>query len=362
LLNKKSSEEKMKKVLKCMGMMALVALAFTSCKKNETPKQTFRFNAPEFSYESLDEERMYIINQNGQMNGYFEQGDVCMLFNINETTPTKSHAALYGATEPGTSEVPFVNIGYGEIGEDMLDGYYAYYPGGVGHMITFLADGENKCKFYVAPEQKYRPGMVAKDALYSAAKGVDDTHLMHGETHFNFLPICGVLALKPYENVATPRSIKKIEVVDNSFCLSGLVELIIPEVDPAEMTYLLQNFNLNNPSYVTRLEAYKNRVGYNVTGETIYNMLTGEYDTYVKGKRMTLKVKDGEQAAVQMGKAKANTPVFYIVLRPLACLYGFQIIFTFDDDTTAVKTFNGNPNQYIKPGIVSSLSVDLAGL
>ena len=46
----------MKKVLKCMGMMALVALAFTSCKKNETPKQTFHFNAPEFSYESLDEE------------------------------------------------------------------------------------------------------------------------------------------------------------------------------------------------------------------------------------------------------------------------------------------------------------------
>jgi len=342
-----------------MGMMALVALAFTSCKKNETPKQTFHFNAPEFSFESLDEERMYIDDL---WQGHFEQGDVCMLFNISEETPTRSHAALYGATESGSVEVPFVNIGYGEVGEDMLDGYYAFYPGGVGHMITYLYDGENKCKFYVAPEQKYRPNMVPKDALYNAAKGVGDVNLMYGNTHFNFEPICGILALKPYENVATPRSIKKIEIVDNSFCLSGLVELIIPEVDPAEMTYLLQNFNLNNPSYVTRLEAYKNRVGYNVTGETVYNMLTGEYDTYVKGKRMTLKVKDGEQAAVQMGKAKANTPVFYIVLRPLACLYGFQIIFTFDDDTTAVKTFNGNPTQYIKPGIVSSLSVNLAGL
>jgi hypothetical protein len=348
----------MKKVLKCMGMMALVALVFTSCKKNETTHHSFRFNAPEFTSRSFDEERLYIDNQ---FKGHFEQGDVCMLFNINEETPTKSHAALYGATEAGVTNVPFVNIGYGEVGEDMMDGYYAFYPGGVGHMITYLYDGENKCKFYVAPEQKYRPNLVPKDAMYNAAKGVDDTHLMYGDTHFNFEPICGVLALMPYENVATPRSIKKIEVVDNGFNLSGLVELIIPEVDPVEMNTLFRNFNPNNSSYMAQLEAYKNKVGYNVTGETIYNMLTGENDTYVKGNRMTLKVQDEDQAAVQMGKTRNTTPVFHIVLRPLACMYGFQLIFTFDDDTTATRTYTANPDRKIVPGEVAYMGVNLEG-
>jgi hypothetical protein len=356
LLNQKSSKEKMKKVLKCMGMMALVALAFTSCKKNETPKQTFVFNAPEFSYESMDEERLYIDVQG---NGHFEQGDVCMLFNISEATPTKSHAALYGATESGVTGVPFVNIGYGEVGEDMLDGYYAYYPGGVGHMITYLADGQNTCEFYVAPEQDYRPNMVPKDALYNAAKGFGDDNLMYGQTHFNFKPICGVLALKPYENVETPRTIKKIEIVDNVFGLSGLVNLIIPEVDPDELTALFNQFDMTNPAYVQRLNEYKARVGYNVRGGLVYNMLTGEYDNYVYGKRMTLNIPgDG----VQMGTTKDNTPIFNIVLRPLALSQGCQIIFTFDNGDTAVKTYTANPLRIIKPGVVLGQGVNMQGL
>jgi len=338
-----------------MGMMALVALAFTSCKKNETQKQTFHFNAPTLSYESLDEERLYI---DAQSQGHFELGDVCMLFNIDETTPTKSHAALYGATTDGSTEVPFVNIGYGEIGEDMLDDYYAYYPGGVGHMITFLADGENKCKFYVAPEQKYRPNMVPKDALYSAAKGVGDNTLMHGDVHFNFKPICGVLALRPYD--AAQRTIKKIEIVDHGFNLSGLVELIIPEVDPVELTALFQQYDMTNPSYVQRLEQYKAKVGYHVTGEDVFNMLNHETDHYVMGNRMTLNFSDDYANGVQLPATKGES--FYIVLRPLALLRGFDVIFTFDDNSTATKTYAANPNRFIKPGIVSEQGVNLTGI
>jgi hypothetical protein len=339
----------MKKVLKCMGMMALVALAFTSCKKNETKSITVYANAPQFKVESVDEERLYIDNDGY---GYFEQGDVCMLFNISESTPTKSHAALYGATTPGVTNVPFVNIGYGEVGEDMLDGYYAYYPGGVGHMITFLSEGENKCKFYVAPEQEYRPNLVPKDALYNASKGVNDVHLMHGDVHFEFYPICGVLALKPYE--AAKRTVTKIEIVDNVFRLSGLVELIIPEVDPIEMQALFDNYDLTNPSYVAQLEAYKNKVGYNVTGEDVYNMLTGETDHYVMGKRMTLNIPGG----VQLGDSKDNTPVFNIVLRPLAMSQGSHIIFTFDNGDTKDVDLS-NVSRLIKPGFVLKQNLNM---
>jgi hypothetical protein len=345
----------MKKVLKCMGMMALVALAFTSCKKNETKGITVYANAPQFKVESFDEERLYIDN-NGY--GYFEQGDVCMLFNISESTPTKSHAALYGATTPGVTNVPFVNIGYGEVGEDMLDGYYAYYPGGVGHMITFLSEGENKCKFYVAPEQEYRPNLVPKDALYNASKGANDNVLMHGNVHFEFYPICGVLALRPYD--AAQRTIKKIEIVDNGFNLSGLVELIIPEVDPVELTALFQQYDMTNPTYVQRLEQYKAKVGYHVTGEDVYNMLTGETDHYVMGNRMTLKFSGDYENGVQLKPAKDES--FYIVLRPMALLRGFQVIFTFDDNTTATKTYAASPTRFIKPGIVSEQGVNLTGI
>lgn len=338
-----------------MGMMALVALAFTSCKKNQTTERTFSATAPRYTVESVDEERLYI---DAQEKGHFEFGDVCMLFNICEATPTKSHAALYGATEAGVTGVPFVNIGYGEVGEDILDGYYAFYPGGVGHMITFLSDGENKCKFYVAPEQEYRGDMVPKEALYSASKGevLGNPQLMNGDVHFEFYGINGVLALKPYE--AAQRTVKKIEIVDNAFCLSGLVELIIPEVDPVEMQALFDNYDMSNPTYVQRLNEYKTRVGYNVTGGTVYNMLTGNYDTYVKGNRMTLNFPEGHYFQLAGNLADAQAHPIYIVLRPLAMSQGCHIIFTFDNGD--VKDVDlSNVSRLIRPGRILKQNLNM---
>jgi hypothetical protein len=332
-----------------MGMMALVALAFTSCKKNQETKQTFFATGAQLSYEYA-EDRAYVDEQSMF---HFEQGDVCMLFNIDETTPTKSHAALYGATEGGT-RVPFVNIGYGEIGEDMLDDYYAFYPGGVGHMITYLSEGQNKCKFYVAPEQEYRTDMLPKDAMYAAAKGENDSHLMHGETDFVFQPICGVLRLLPHEDNPGTRKVTKIEVVDNVFMLSGLVELIIPEVNANEILSLFNNYDPSNSSYMTQLEAWKTRTGYHVTDETIEDMLTGETHHYVMGHKMTLNIPGG----VQLGTSKNSTPAFNIVLRPLAMSQGSHIIFTFDNGD--VKDCDlSHVSRLIKPNVVLTQGLDL---
>jgi hypothetical protein len=340
----------MKKVLKCMGMVALVALAFTSCKKNEETKSSFYASGAEFRFENVNEDRGY-CDSNKKF--HFEQGDVCMVFNIDETTPTKSHAALYGAVEEGVTDVHFVNIGYGEVAEDMLDGYYAFYPGGPGHTITYLANGENKCKFYVDPVQEYRDNMVPANCLYAAAKASDGTHMM-GDTYFKFTPINGVLKLYPYE--AAERTVTQIEIVDNAWMLSGLVELIIPEVDPVEMMSLFNNFNLDNPSYVARLEAYKNRVGYNVTGESVYDPVTGETTEYVKGNTITLNVPDGVKLANNYNAAKEHP--FNIVLRPLACCRGFHIIFHFDDGS--IKDVDLSDNTYsIKPNTVSVFPLPL---
>ena len=339
----------MKKVLKCMGMMALVALAFTSCKKNqEEPKSMFYASTGEVKVESLDEDRAYV---DGNSKFHFEQGDVCMVFNIDETTPTNSHAALYGAVGEGVTNVPFYNIGYGEVAEDMLDGYYAFYPGGPGHTITYLANGENKCKFYVAPEQEYRDGMVAKNAWYAAADNYVGTHMME-DAHFFFKPIMGVLALKPYE--AEPRKVTSIEIVDNAWMLSGLVELIIPEVDPTEMQALFNQFNPNNAAYMQRLNDYKVRVGYNVTDETITDPVTEITTHYVKGNSMLLTMPE----PVQLGTTADDTPVFNIVLRPLACCFGFHAIFTFEDGSVTDVDYS-DWTRPIKPNTVSTKKVNL---
>ena len=342
----------MKKVLKCMGMMALVALAFTACKKNNDTKRSFYASGESLRIENLSEDRAYVDTDS---KFHFQQGDVCMVFNIDETTPTKSHAALYGAVEDGVTNVHFLNIDYGEVAEDMLDGYYAFYPGGPGRTVTYLYQGENKCKFYVAPEQEYREGMVPSNALYAAAKASDGSHLM-GDTYFLFKPINGVLQLKLKDG--NKRTITKVEIVDDGFNLRGLVELIIPEVDPAEMQALFDQYDLSNPAYVNRLNEYKARVGYNVTDEIIHNPVDNTDTHYVKGNRMTLNIPGG----VQLADNYNDTPALNIVLRPLALSQGFHIIVTFDDNTTADWNLSNYTDLMIKPGTVHVVPGNMTNL
>lgn len=294
----------MKKVMKCLGMVVLVALAFTSCKKNEE-KAVIKVASQEFV--CVDEDRIYINDATSHPN--FEIGDMCMLYNINVENPAESEACLYEAIEEG-DYVLFQPSGYGEIAEDMHDAYYAFYPGGPGHTTTELYGLENKCKFHVEPTQVYRPNRVSLGDLYMAAKETTG-HL--SQTDFNFKNIMGILRLKPYE--AAQRTVTRIQIVDNTYHLSGWVELIIPEIDGTELQSLFNAYDPTNEAYVNRLNEWKNRTGYNVTDA---------------GMSITLEVPEG----VQLGTSKETTPEFNIVLRPLAMSQGCHIIFTFADGTT----------------------------
>lgn len=335
-----------------MGMMALVALAFTSCKKNEETKRSFIASGQEMRVESLNEDRAYV---DGNKKFHFEQGDVCMVFNIDETTPTNSHAALYGAVEEGVTDVHFYNINYGEVAEDMLDGYYAFYPGGPGHTITYLANGENRCKFYVAPEQDYRGNRVPRGHLYAASKASDGSHLM-GDTYFMFHPICGILNVLPYESNPT-RAITKIEVVDNAWELSGLVELIIPEVNPSELQALFNSY-APTTEWMQRAEAIKTRIGYNVTDEIILDPVFETTTHYVKGNRMTLNFPEGPAQIGTSREDALNNHPFNIVLRPLALCHGFHLILTFDNGDVMDLDYS-TMNRPIKPNTISNFYIDL---
>lgn len=323
----------MKKVLKCLGMMALVAVAFTSCKK-ENEETSISISSE--SMITVDEDRAYLSEATGKT--HFEIGDRVMVFNISEETPTMSNCAVYEAVEEG-SHVRFVNSGYGDAAQDALDGgYYAYYPfvEPFENIISELPDGENKAKFHVQPVQTYREDKVSLNDLYMAGYS-DASNLSAAIAEFPMQNIMGVLRLMPYE--AARRTVTSIEIVDTHFHLSGWVELIIPEVNATELKNLFNSYS-ESTDWMNAANVIKNRLGYNVTDA---------------GYSITLNVPGG----VQLGDTKASTPKFNIVLRPLALSQGFHIIFTFDDGSVKDVDLSGYTDICIKPNVRRNQGLNL---
>ena len=299
----------MKNTMKYMCMIALVALVVTSCNKTkeEQPRRsTFQATTGYVEFEDLDLNKVYISSD---YKIYFEEGDVVMLFNLSKEHPSQSHCATYEAVEEGDT-VTFQNCNWGQVAEDPLDaGYFAYYSGNFisgdsieHYVITELSEGENKCKFFLSPTQTYREDMVSRNALPLVAS-VDSVQL--SDANFTFKSPCGILSLKPYE--ANPRSVTQIEIVDDSLNISGWVELIVDEFNYKEME---RAFNIGDSSW----EAWKTKVGYQLTGPNM-------------GNSVTLNI----NSPVQLGSSSASTSVFNIVLPPLALSFGGHIIFTFSD-------------------------------
>ena len=317
-------------------MIALVALAFTSCKKQEQKSNVMIVTQ---QLVDMDENRAYIASNNKIT---FEEGDVVMIFNIDNEVPTHSHCAQYEAIQEG-NYVTMQNCGTGEVAEDILDAYYAFYPGGAHNIHTEMAGGENKSMFYVAPTQEYRPNRVPLEAMYMAAK-VDNVAHLHEtenpETAFYFRNICGIYDMMMFDPNG-PTVVKEIKITDNSFDLSGWVELIIPEVDPVEMQSLFNNYDPNNTAYMQSLAQYLNRVGYNVTEQ---------------GNTLTLTM---PEEGVQIGTTQATCTHFYMVLRPLALTNGYTIDIEFADGST--KTIDlSDRNHQVAPNVIKHYGFNLA--
>lgn len=329
----------MKRVIRCFCMIALVALAFTSCKKQEQ-KSNVMIVTQQLVDENVDENRAYFDPTSLKI--MFEEGDVVMIFNIDNEVPTHSHCAQYEAIQEG-NYVTMQNCGTGEVAEDILDAYYAFYPGGRDNIRTEMAGGENKSMFYVAPTQEYRPDRVPLEAMYMAAK-VDNVAHLHEtenpETAFYFRNICGVYDMMLFDPNG-PTVVKEITITDNNFDLSGWVELIIPEVDPVEMQSLFNNYDPDNTAYMQTLAQYLNRVGYNVTE---------------KGNTLTLTM---PEEGVQIGTTQATATHFYMVLRPLALTNGYTIDIKFADGST--KTIDrSDRNHQVAPNVVKHYGYNLA--
>ena len=302
----------MNKLMKCICMMVLVALSFTSCNKTEEKhNSTFRAIIKDAAFEVVGEDKAYVDSANIIQ---FEQGDVCMVFNLDEDHPANSHCATYEALESGNF-VGFQNCGLGEVAEEKLDYFMAFYPGGSDRLQSQLSGDYNKAKFIISNRQYYREDKVSRGDLFMVAT-VDDANLSQG--CFVFKSMMGVLQLQPYE--FEPRIVTSIEVIDNAFNLNGEVTVNIS--------------------------------GLGSKSSTIFDAMDGSKDG---GNTMTLNMPDG---GVQLGASKATTPKFNIVLRPVALYAGFHIIFTFDDGNVKdVEISSGVIT--IKPNTVTNVGLNL---
>jgi len=330
----------MKRFVKGFCLMGVAALLATSCTKNEeTDAKVYRAmidpQETTFVTEAADAEfgeRIYI---DATYRVYFEADDLIMVFNIDEENATNSEAALYKVTASG-NECDLEPYQAGEEVGDMMSAKYAFYPGN-NVMLNELSNG-NRGIFKLDPIQYYREEggvpVIAKEALYMAAKQDNAENDV-----FAFRNICGVLVMNFYSPAG--KTVKNITVTDNSMNLCGDVTMIVPEVDPVQMTTLFRNYDPTDPTYVAELAAYKQTLGYAVDANV--NTLT----------------LDCEDDNLTLGTTAAEANTFYFVLRPLALMNGFDMTITFSDNTT--KTISSTRNNMIKPNtlrVFPALSVD----
>lgn len=332
----------MKKIARTFYMIAVVALAFTSCKKKNDDAQSFKFNGATEQFVSTNEEgleeRVYLDGANKVQ---FEVGDRMMLFNITDETGSTSGAARYVVADGMV-----LSREIGEISGTTGGNYYAFYPG--ENVASTNLTNQNRAVFRLDATQYDRrdaegkpmipftgSATEQKNALYMAAK--DLTHTTLTDAYFDFKNICGVLSLKFYS--PSGKTVKSIAITDKTFNLVGDVTLKIHEVDPVYMTTLFRNYN-DSPAYMTELNAYKSRLGYQISGDV--------------RKTVVLDCSQVAGGGVQLGQTKAEATRFFIVLRPLALLNGCDIVVTFDDDDT--YEIHSTRDNRISPNIIRNIS------
>ena len=307
----------MKKLLRGICLMGVVALLATSCNKKETGMvyRAYSYD-PTFEVEAgyFDEGGRAYIDDTYRVK--FEAGDQVMLYNVDSENPANSEFGMY-EVEADSYQPNLVGTG---ISDEMKTAKYAYYPGENVIVDATLLGNENRSTFKLLTTQDYVPGRIAAGALSMAAKidNEDETG-----NNFAFRNICGVLVMKFY--TTTGKTIESITVTDNTHNLTGDVTLKVDEVDPGRMMELFRNYGPGNQAAVAE---YMEQVGYEVANAG--NVLTLDCGT-----------------GATLGTTAAEATTFYFVLRPLALMNGFDMVINFTDGTT--KTVTTTRDNKIKP-------------
>ena len=328
----------MKKILKGVCMIAVIALAFTSCKKtDEKTGMRFTGSTQTMVEESLDENRNYNAPNSDTR---FEEGDQVMFYNLNVDDASYTNYGIYTADSEGKI-VDFTYSSGTIINHNPTEtALFAFYPAEIVNNARL--SHENEAMFEITDYQVYREKngnpIASKGSLCMASKDVVAAGV--DENHFLFDNIMGMLRLN-----LTSTSGKKIQSIvyeDNTFNVTGRVHLKIDKVDPTVLTSLLNNYGQEGNDVA--LANYIQESGYYVDAT----------QAGLKGKTITL---DCGEEGVQLQANKVKS--FYITLRPLAMYNGFKLTFNFVGGETIEYTYDGTASGtslMIRPNVIKKLT------
>lgn len=328
----------MKKITKTLCMMAVVALAFSACKKQTPSSDQMVFNHSMEQMVTVNDENEFEKVYYDPSNVIaFELGDQLMLFDIREGGEGSANSLYELVTADNQTYLTVVST-YSKLPETTTGAYYAFYPGG---NVVGTNMAENRATFRLDSDQTYRPAdpakpgctMLPRGALYIAAKAESKTL---ATAMFNCRNICGVLKLNFWS--PSGKKVSSIQVTDNAFNIVGDVNLKIDEVDPDYMSSLFSRYS-EDATYQAELKQYLDDLGYNATGT----------------KTVTLNCAEG----VALGNTKAAATPFYIVMRPLALLKGCTIRVNFVGG--GYKEFKSTKNNVIKPNTIRNMATYSVG-
>jgi hypothetical protein len=345
----------MKRFVKGICLMGMVALLATSCNKNKETSMVYKCTMDPTETHFDQEAGMWDNEENGRVyidatyQVTFEADDEVMLFNIDEATPANSECAMYkvinaGTTGAGAGSIANLEAVSETISEDIIDAKYAFYPGANVNTASLTTD--NRSVFTLATEQTYRENdgtpIIPAGALYMAAKIDKAGEGQIQNDNFAFRNICGILELKFYS--PTGKTVTSIELINNDMNICGDVTLIVPEVEPATMTSLFKTFvaDPEDAANIAEMNDYKQQVGYYVENGT---------------NTLTLNIPNGKQLATE----KANANSFYFVLRPLALMNGFDVTLNFSEGEPKTIHSTAYNKNTIKPNtfrVFTALNAD----
>ena len=304
----------------CMaGSLALLA---SSCKKNEE-NQEATINLPQMEEAGdFDGSKLYIdFNQNNTYK--WNANDEVMFYNLDAVDGTQTIKAVYttSAGAEGAATAVFT-------GDDLgakKDHFFVFYPTSKIVNGTAALDVDNFETFSVDSVQQY--------TLVKGKPTVDPTAMAAAcETQnvksFTMKHIFGVLRLK----LRGVKTVQRLELVDNSFNLSGNVSMKLHEVNMTTFSNLMDLYALGDGSHEQALAAYLQQLGYVSEPE---------------GKKIILDCGNGVQLS-------DNTQtLFYIVLRPGALIDGFKVnVYFTDGSDDAIEYPNHNPAYCVKAGVI----------
>lgn len=321
----------MNKFAKVMCMIAVVALAFTSCKKKETERAFIKdVTTQEFVqvYDGEDGAKAYFDGNKMK----FELGDRFLLFAYNPANSTNGCNMYEYQNYPGFSVPVWVEQCLPSELIETSNTWYAFYP---GDNVTNIQLGTEHARatFTLSDEQTYRPGnIVPANALYMAAKDASHTSLY--DMNLSFQSICGIACLQFYST--SGRTVESIVLTDHAFNIVGKVSCNIDQIDSDVLQSLCENYDTNHATlYQTLVEQFG-------------------YEANYQSRTITLDCSNGGNG-VALGADAEHATKFYIVMRPLALLRGVDITVKFKDGGPDWEISSERDNR-IMPNVIKNIN------